>query len=114
MAKLSKSTVWDKVPQESTLILAGSLTEFLITQSEIGAGIISHAKTSSIRPAVSIELRFVADGHMAYRASTASRGKNKQFLDLKTKPEEVNIYSRFIEKRSRTSVLLTSYSRSFF
>ena len=68
VAKFLKSGVSDKVPEGSALSF--EITEFPFNTVQDGWKETHMSKTSSIRPAVSIEHRLVTDGHRPM-ASTA-------------------------------------------
>jgi len=59
MPTFSKSGVWDKVPKGSTLIF-GDTQIFYNSLGYVEGSL--HTKTSSIRPAVSIQYQLVTDG----------------------------------------------------
>jgi len=59
-AKFSKSGVWNRVPEGSTLIF-WSEPNFPLTQCRMGGRKLPCPKPSSIHPAVSMELRLVTD-----------------------------------------------------
>jgi len=76
LQKLSKSIVWNKVPDGSTLIIRDTRIPFQhnVDQAEVAAT----PKMSAIRPAVSIQYRHVTDRHMTITIVLAQHraGKN--------------------------------------
>ena len=69
MAKFYKSTLWDKVPKGNTLIFGD--TQIFLKHSVVQVEESFHAKTSSIRPVVSIQRRLVTDGQTDGHMTTA-------------------------------------------
>ena len=84
-AKFSKSAVWDKLPDVSTVIFGDTEISLQRSVRQVEGSLL--AKISSIRPVVSIQRRLVTDGPTErrtdrrthddsnYRAGIASRGK---------------------------------------
>jgi len=96
MVKFSKSGVWDKVPEGSTLIM--EILKFPYNTLWGRWKEDSMLNTSSIRPVVSIQPRLLTDGQTdtrrvddsKYRSSIASRGKNHPIFHRDTAKDSIN------------------------